>query len=804
MKKFLSLVLALVMAMSLVTISAGAKSFSDNSSIEYKEAVAVVSALDIVDGYTDGSFGPTNVLTRQAAAKIICNLILGRTTADALSANDAPYKDVPVTSQFAGYIAYCANKGIISGYADGTFRPTGTLTGYAFMKMLLGALEYDSEIEGFVGENWSINVAKLALNIGLDDGNDNFVGTAPVTREEACLYAFNTLQADIVEYENKTSVVVNGATVNIGNNKAKAMRWQNSATNDGGIEADGYIQFAEQYFTKLKKTDETDAFGRPSTKWTNKGTKIGSYTETADLTYSDSVKLNQIYADLGMTTAATDYELYVNGVLADNYPKHNVKKADDTKLSAIDSRIGKGTIVEVFYDDDDNSVIVAAISVYAGKITDVKDATSTKDAYVIVEPSTNAPATITTNSGSDEFETTAFEEDDIVAYTYSDDTKEIKTMYKMDSVEGSLTRRVATKSVTIDGTVYTYGKNYGFDSSITEDSLTNKSDYVVYLDEYGYALYIDELESNVDTYALLLSVQDEGAWNNARAKLLFSDGTKKTVNTAKDYETGSNAIAVNTIVSYKVEEDGDYKLTAIKNQKNSATGAFQIDKDNKSIKGLGTSEADSKTIFVVEDGDDYDVYTGIKKAPKVTNANAFAYVKDDTAKLIFVMSGTVKNSSKDFTFIAAETAPKLTKSDDSDNYYVYNAVVAGEITTIMIGENATVTGALNAFAPGADTYKSNDIINDTTTDSDDIITSADFDNNDVQVRSVTGVKKVSEEEVKLGGRTLSYARGVEVYYIDEDGNIEDIGVDGVKTNSTNNAIYVLEDGEITYLFIQKV
>ena len=71
MKKFLSLVLALTMAMSLVTISAGAKDFTDDSKITYKEAVDVVSSLDIVDGYTDGSFNPTNTLTRGAAAKII-------------------------------------------------------------------------------------------------------------------------------------------------------------------------------------------------------------------------------------------------------------------------------------------------------------------------------------------------------------------------------------------------------------------------------------------------------------------------------------------------------------------------------------------------------------------------------------------------------------------------------------------------------------------------------------------------------------------------------------------------------------
>ena len=140
MKKFLSLVLALVMAMSLVTVSAGAADFTDKSSISYKEAVDVVSTIGIVDGYTDGSFNPTATLTRGAAAKIICNLLLGPTNAAALSADTAPYSDVPVNHVFSGYISYCANKGIISGYADGTFRPAGTLTGYAFMKMQLGAL----------------------------------------------------------------------------------------------------------------------------------------------------------------------------------------------------------------------------------------------------------------------------------------------------------------------------------------------------------------------------------------------------------------------------------------------------------------------------------------------------------------------------------------------------------------------------------------------------------------------------------------------------------------------------------------
>ena len=41
--------------------------------------------------------------------------------------------------------------------------PANTLTGYAFMKMLLGALGYDAAIEGYTGTNWSINVAKQAI-----------------------------------------------------------------------------------------------------------------------------------------------------------------------------------------------------------------------------------------------------------------------------------------------------------------------------------------------------------------------------------------------------------------------------------------------------------------------------------------------------------------------------------------------------------------------------------------------------------------------------------------------------------------
>ena len=290
MKKFLSLVLALVMTMSLVTVSAGAKDFSDSTKIQYKEAVDVMSAVNVISGYAEGDFRPTATLTRGAAAKIICNLILGPTAASALVADAAPYKDVAANHPFAGYIAYCQKTGIISGYADGTFKPANSLTGYAFMKMLLGALGYDSAIEGYTGANWTVAVIKQAAGIGLDDGNDEFVGSKAVTREEAALYAFNMLQATMVEYDAKTSVDINGATVTIAGDKAKEVA---QGSYDNNMHKPN-LQFAERYFDKLDKTETTDDFARPATKWTFKGDKIGTYADAADVTYTSNVKLGDI------------------------------------------------------------------------------------------------------------------------------------------------------------------------------------------------------------------------------------------------------------------------------------------------------------------------------------------------------------------------------------------------------------------------------------------------------------------------------------------------------------------------------
>ena len=804
MKKFLSLVLALVMTMSLVTVSAGAKDFTDNSKINYEEAVEVMSTLGVVGGYTDGSFKPQGTLTRGAAAKIICNLILGTTTADALTADAAPYKDVATTNVFAPYIAYCAKEGIISGYADGTFRPGNTLTGYAFMKMLLGALGLQADKEGYTGPNWSISVAKRALSkdVALDDGlKGEFNGAKAATREEACLYALNMMKAGTFSYPNDNTVIVGNVSVST---SAKAVQDKNKP-------------YYETVFKNLFVHSTSDAFGRPATRWDYKGVKIGTYAKTPDLTYVGSVKVNDIYADLNMSTKDTTANLYVNGESFDTAENDKdaatftVSKANDTKLDKLGGtadKIGNGTLIEVYRNDDNNHVDVIAMSVYAGKITDVKDATSKKDAYVVVDTDS------TIADFNDEYETEAFAEDDVVAFTYADG--EIQTMYKMESVSGELTKKVIEKSLTIGDTTYKYGKEYTFNGT-SEAGLSNKSSYDVYVDANGFALYIEETGANVSDYALLLKINGDATnWiNGNRAKLVFADGSVKTVDTDKDYSNAYDADDLPLLVRVKTNSDGEYKLSG--SYESMGVPALQ----NKKLTADGkTVNTDSKTIFVINKNGEtakFNVYTGIKNAPEIVDAantaETYVYSKGGVAKVVYITGVATTNSSKDITFIAGKSASKLNAATDTAAYYVYNAVVKGEVTSVMIMAKADENGNVQSDAqinnPGD---LDNVIWFSTTADSDDIIYKVSTTSTKgVDVYSADGVKKVSADEVIVGtmvngvkgdGANMSMASDVKVYTINNDGDIEAIDASAIKTNSEASVIYTVEDGEITNLFIQ--
>ena len=849
MKKFLSLVLALVMTMSLVTVSAGAKDFSDDGSITYKEAVDVISGIGVVDGYSGGDFKPTEVLTRGAAAKIICNLILGPTTASALSASSAPFKDVPVSNTFAGYITYCAQEKIINGYSDGTFRPTATLSGNAFMKMLLGALGYDGDVEGYTGPNWSVAVIKQAAGIGLDDGNDEFVGSKAVTREEAALYAFNMLQATMVEYDAKTSVDINGATVTIAGDKAKEI--ENTSRTDGYIDDDNKMQFAERYFTDLRlTTDTTDDFGRPANTWRFKGVEVGTFAKTADATYTADVKLGQIYSDLGMSDKDEAAPVFVDGVEASESAK--VSKGNDLKVSelkftnspAANCNVGNGTLVEAYLDEDTNDVTIVAINTYVAEVNKVVAETNSKDAYITLSELAAENGATSGLRANDEFETTGFENDQIVLFTYANN--EIQSVKAAESAEGTLTRKVSGKSINLGETKYDFSKMYSVDGG--ESSLGIDSEYVVYLDANGYAIYVEETEYNIADYAYLRALQGSSvAFASDKAALITYDGKMKTVDTKEDYTNdfagyGSELQIGNAnseIVLVKETSNGEYRLKDLDTKNPSIAkaedsfelrnGVARINLTATGVAGNGTQGtdyiyADSKTVFVVgtydsgvgEDWKDatYRAYTGINNAPTIvddndssaaTNAIGMSYYcrNNGVATIVYLSVDEadykVTGGNNDVIFFAFESGSK--KIEDSDNeYYTYNAVVDGKIVEgVKVDASVKIN---NRTSNGS--FSSNVVF--TGADYDDgVITGLDSLSNS---GTDTGINKVNNENVVLGygsGSESTYvvADDAKIFFIDDDGTITEGAVSNIRRSDEDVVTYVLEDGQISYLFVQQ-
>ena len=130
LKKVLSLVLALAMALSLMTaaFAADASDYKDYSKVTYKEAVDVMTAAGIFNGGDGNNFNPDATLNREQAAKIITYMLVGQEAADKLVTTIAPYSDVAANRWSAGSIAYCTNEGIIAGDGNGRFNPTATCT----------------------------------------------------------------------------------------------------------------------------------------------------------------------------------------------------------------------------------------------------------------------------------------------------------------------------------------------------------------------------------------------------------------------------------------------------------------------------------------------------------------------------------------------------------------------------------------------------------------------------------------------------------------------------------------------------
>lgn len=225
-KKFLSLTLALVMALGLV---AGAVDYKDASNIaDYaKKAVQTVNDLGLMQGDDKGNFNPKSLITRQEMMRVIYSLdkaglkTISNSFLNYLNTNTI--LDVADITEWAKpYAGYSIVYQLFQGDGAGKLNPKGNITYTQVAVVMLRAMGYTTDYIQFRDSkfNWDVNAVMLAMTNGLFENlPSNINYNTPATREDVAVILTNALKVNTVRFSKDADaflpVTVDGKAVNL-------------------------------------------------------------------------------------------------------------------------------------------------------------------------------------------------------------------------------------------------------------------------------------------------------------------------------------------------------------------------------------------------------------------------------------------------------------------------------------------------------------------------------------------------------------------------------------------------------------
>ncbi len=671
LKRTLSLALASVMLVGMMSVGASAvnaSDFTDADEIVNKDAVSTMTALGIINGKEDGSyFDPTGNVTRAEMAKMLCVAINGGVD-PVLGVKDTPtFTDIKGTWA-ESYIEYCAANGIIAGRGNNKFDPTGTVSATEAAKMLLGVLGYNAEKSGLVGNDWAINTNVLANQNGLYKNLSNLNANTLLTRDNAAQMIYNALDANMVElnaagnYTTSQYSYTGTESVVTGTERVWVVKIKDSSVNDAVKALDGSVYNSRQ--DAIDTLDAANGSKLDSSKYTLEQKTQNVYGENTVTKYADETMGHKYLSlitdgDAVLTDVEKDskgtYTLYMNGITT---------KGQYTKVEGDYSNL-IGQKVEVLYKDSENVYGVYAstdssliVESTAGKVEAVKNGEVKIDGTTYKVDSNVTTTALYTGKLIDGLNVGGNKAAAVKAYD-NDDNGKIDTVVYVPFTAAKVTY-VGEKSFNTD----VAGTNIKFEDVNAYDDMA-KNDYVIKSDA---ANTVDD----TDTYVLAETVEGkieatksdsvriDGTWynyvtttpdkdlaldstvkaavlngyivksevvtsshelqdyavvvktdtdiNGPQAKLLFADGTTKVVTTDKKYTDTMG------LVTYEVKK-GEYVLTEAVTDSADKAGFDKIVTGkyvNNSGKGKigGESIADDAVIFVKDSAGKFSTMAG--------------------------------------------------------------------------------------------------------------------------------------------------------------------------------------------------
>ena len=775
------------MMLSVMVVGAGA-AFSDQSKIKNTEAVDACTALNIIGGYPDGSFKPEGNITRAEVTKMICVALNGGKN-PAVSTNTTPtFSDVRGNANAAwaeGYIESCAAQGIVSGVGGGKFAPAGNVTGTQLAKMLLVALGYKADIEGFTGSAWATNVNIRATQKGLYKDLEKMDTNAAITRDNAAQMVWNALQAKEVKYEytlvsengtltSKTTLVdkdltllkdkydsdiTKGVVTSIGHNSKGYLVTIDTLAKDSKN---------EEITVKLSKVekDPTDLVGK-AVKALYKATDdvYGIYVDDENTATVVNTTLGDI--DLSKDEYKLDGVTYkvktgnFDGVQIDNF-------GDVEAVGALGAQLSKDASTKAAKLDD----VVAATGTYAvsdaSKVVLIDNDGDEKIDIAVVTPVQFGEITylnaknitvkgVLTNAKLEDCDIykDAAKDDQVavIAAAYSADENNV--IVKLDTVSGKVdavkTENRNTTEARINGTWYDVAV---FDSKdkVNKD---DKGDFFVY---NGYIVAVDTTGGSIsDTAYIISSSTAMDANGDYQAKVMMNGETKVV-----PMKNGSNLVqpgAADVYCTYKVD-DGTYEFTAIQDKnkvlKDEYTAAaVKSYEDGRLYAAEGGKKATSNTEYLIDDNavifvkynkDKHVILSGKDVAAwgdKVKNFNT-STASGSSASLVLYETGDKMMKVKGaFIDLAGDKMPASTASygvivsdivsatDDKCEFTLWNGTDTIEVTTSASASDFAKWQVVEYVKNSDDTY-------------------------DIDAAALNGASAKGQEKKALAGVTTGY------------------------------------------------
>ena len=701
--------LCVAMMLSVMVMSTGAASFTDEDKVSdnYAEAVEVLTGMGVIKGDENNAFRPQDSITRAE----VSTLIYRAATADVnnghpgLTAGANLFTDVSEDDWFAGYVNYCADAEYVKGYEDNTFRAGNDVTGYEVLAMILRAVGYDKNNE-FTGINWTIQVASTATQLGMLKNVDKDTNLAePASRELVAELIFRAMNVPTVEYTPSLGYLL----------KDYSLGWQ---------------QF------RLASRDNEDVWGRPNVEWYKYNTSTIYATIEQAAAYTTNVKVDEcdIAEALGIDKAAAIESAYIDGYQYPSVKNTAITSDANGMIDPTQTRSyagAQGRQLEV-YDMGKDGYRIVEINTYLGVVTDVTEATTDKNGHT-----TDATIDLNVYTGgsganatkiSETYTTDGFAKNDYVLVTMTvNGTSATQQNAKVVSVELAPVVSAGTQTayhnaqgttpayITVGGSDYNNADKFFLNLYNTKTDIDQNKDtgWNVLTDNDGNA--IGMVQSTMSYLVIEAARFDRtpGTVNEGQvlADLVLADGTRvdnaviatvggKPVrhisNIPGDIDaatfsdaTENNGDYYNHLLTYSVNAEGEYAI----GNTDAGANASSVTLNNEGTYFMGNGArvaVNDNTVFLVKGSDGtYTAYQGKDNVPDLINATVCYLVPTSSsyASVVVVTSSEAATNTFDAYVHYTTATPQDYVTGLGYEYEVYK-VGETEPTTVYYGQNA--------------------------------------------------------------------------------------------------------------------